>query len=133
LAGYSARAKRHLLETFDAESALARYRPHLEDPAFNIFYNASALMVICATQASGQAFEDCCIAGQTLLLAAHGHGLGTCWIGFARPWVNLPATKAELGIPANHAPVAPIIIGHPKSTPAPTPRREPEIVWCRAD
>lgn len=28
---------------------------------------------------------DCGIAGQNMVLAAHSMGLGTCWVGFARP------------------------------------------------
>jgi nitroreductase len=132
LTRYSAAAKQHLLETIDAASPMAGYRSHLADPAFDIFYGAPALIVVCATQPGGQATEDCCNAAQTLLLAAHARGLGTCWIGFARPWLGLPPTKAELGIPAAYAPVAPIIVGHPRAVPAPTARREPEIIWCKA-
>ena len=30
------------------------------------------------------------------MLAARNEGLGSCWIGFTRPWLDLPSTKAEL-------------------------------------
>jgi nitroreductase len=63
------------------------------------------------------------------MLTAHAIGLGTCWIGFAQSFLNTPDGKNLLGLPAASVPVAPIIIGHPKSTPPPVPRKEPEIRW----
>ena len=126
---YSDRAKGHVLAGMAADSPLARYRDRLDDPHFQIFHHAPALVVICATADESQSREDCCLAGQTLMLAAHGRGLGTCWIGFARSWLNLPEAKAELGIPSHYSPVAPIVIGHSRTVPAPTPRDTPEIIW----
>ncbi len=65
------------------------------------------------------------------MLAAHARGLGTCWIGLSRPWLNEAAVKAELGIPEGWHPVAPIVLGHRTAVPAPTARDKPTIVWCR--
>jgi hypothetical protein len=39
--------------------------------------------------------------------------------------------KAELGIPADWHPVAPIVLGHPRALPPPTPREKARIVWSR--
>jgi nitroreductase len=130
LASTSDLAKRHVLAGMTADSPLARYRERLEDPQFHIFHHAPALVIISATADEGQSREDCCLAGLSLMLAAHARGLGSCWIGFARPWLNLPAAKAELGIPEHFSPVAPIVVGHPKVVPAPTPRDTPRVVWC---
>jgi nitroreductase len=99
LSQYSERAKRHLLETMTPDSPIFHYRDRLSEPAFDIFYGASVLVVIAATSDAAQSAEDCCLAAQNLMLAAHGMGLGTCCICFARPWLNLAETKAELGIP----------------------------------
>lgn len=129
LAEFSKRAKAHLLATIPIDSPLAGYRDTLTDPTFNIFYGASCLIVICARPSVQQSMEDCCLAAQNLLLAAHGQGMGTCWIGFARPWLELAETRAELGIPADCIPVAPIIIGEPASIPAPTERHKPIVIW----
>jgi nitroreductase len=63
------------------------------------------------------------------MLAARAAGLGTCWIGFAQTWLGTPEGKATLNLPANHVPVAPIIVGHPKSVAPPVPRKEPDIRW----
>jgi nitroreductase len=77
------------------------------------------------------AVEDCALAAENLMLAARALGLGTCWIGFAQAWLGTPAGKAALDMPAAYLPVAPIIVGHPKSLPPPVPRKEPEIRWIR--
>ncbi len=103
---------------------------HLEGGgSHGIFHNAPALVIICATDGDPMVVQDCCLAGQTLMLAAHGKGLGTCWIGSADSWLGTPAAHAELGIPEGHIPVAPIIIGYPRTVPLPTPRRYPSVLW----
>ena len=129
LAAISDRAKAYLLQTMATQSALEAYRDHLADPAFDIFYGAPALILVCATSSAPGASEDCALAAQTLMLAAHAAGLGTCWIGLSRPWLNEAEANEELGLPPAYAPVAPIILGYPKGTSAAHPRREPEIIW----
>jgi hypothetical protein len=47
----------------------------------------------------------------------------------ARPWMNLPATKHELGLPEQVEVVVPIVLGHPKSWPEPHGRHPAEIHW----
>lgn len=129
LSDYAARAKAHLLATLAVDSPLAKYRERLAEPAFDVFYRAPALIVVCAKPAGLHATEDCCLAAENFMLAAHALGLGTCWIGFARPWLELSETKRELGIPAPYAPVASLVLGHPRERPEPTPRDPPEIIW----
>ncbi len=106
---------------------------HLDASGHGIFYNAPALVLISATEADPMVAQDCCLAAQTFMLAAHARGLGTCWIGSAEAWLALPAARAELGLPARYVPVAPILLGYPRTTPQPTARRTPEIVWLGED
>lgn len=127
LAVYSAAAKSLMLGQADLHPELAHLREMLASPQFNILYNAPVLVVICATTPDEMALKDCCLAAQTLMLAAHAQGLGSCWIGFAEAWLNSAAGKAELGIPAEYRPVAPIIVGYPKGPVAATERRAPDI------
>jgi nitroreductase len=129
LDAFSERVKAHLIGTMTNGSPLARYRDMMSDPGFHIFYHAQSLVVVCATGPETQTAEDCCLAALGLMLAAHDKGLGTCWIGFARPWLCRPDVKAELMLPRNYEPVAPIIVGHPKHVPEPTPRDRPKIIW----
>jgi nitroreductase len=127
LSRYAERAKRHLIETMSSDSPLSQYRDQLSDPAFDIFYGAPALIVVAATSDATQSAEDCCMAAQNLLLAAGGMGLGSCCIGFARPWLNLPDVKSELGIPDHYVPIVPIVVGYMRSAALRVPRKVAEV------
>ena len=123
-------AKSHLAATLDPNSELYRLRSDRFGMAeFNIFYNAPTLIVICATSAEHFVSYNCCLAAENLMLAGHGRGLGTCWIGFAESWLNQSDGKQMMGIPENYIPIAPIIVGYPRTIPPSTPRRAPAIKW----
>jgi nitroreductase len=87
------------------------------------------LVLVLAKSSAAQAMEDCCLAAQNLMLAARDEGLGTCWIGFARPWLDLTPTKRELGLPDDYRVIAPIVLGHPKAWPKSHGRNPAEIHW----
>jgi nitroreductase len=129
----SSAAKTHLLDSVAPSSPLAKQKDMLADPSFNIFYGASTLIIVCADGSeqgeAGEGAEDCCLAAENLMLAARAKDLGTCWVGFARPWLTTAKAKQELGIPSQWTPVAPIIVGQPRHMPPPPPRRAPKIVW----
>ncbi len=127
LKSFSDRAKPFFAKTFDAHTPI-ELRRMLADPEFNIFYNANTLIVICARQAGMNPAEDCCLAAQNLMLAAHAMGLATCPIGLARPWLNAPEVKEELGLPEKLTPVFPLIAGYAASHPPAVPRNPPDIV-----
>jgi nitroreductase len=130
LARISREAIAHLLKTPPAVLAASpRFQELRRNPDFDIFYHAPVLIVISSAAESPWAVENCALAAENLMLAARGVGLGTCWIGFAQGWLGTPAGKAALNLPATHQPVAPIIVGHPKSAPPPLPRKEPDIRW----
>lgn len=80
-----------------------------------------------ATSDAAQSAEVCCMAAQNLMLAACGMGRGTCCIGFARPWLNLCEAKSELGIPESYIPVAPIVVGYPRSAASRVARKLLEV------
>jgi len=131
LQDYSSRAKAHLLTQFADDPRMERYRDELSSPDFDLFYGASTLIVIYATTEGLIPTEDCCLAGQNLMLAAYSLGLGSCCIGWARPFLSLPETKAELDISEDLTPVLPIVIGFPRGTTPGVARREPHIVCWR--
>jgi len=124
-------AKAHMLATMPVSPHSDHFRSLLGDPAFHIFYHAPVLILISAVAEGPWIVEDCALAAQNLMLAAYGAGLGTCWIGFAQSFLNTEQGKRELGLPAAWVPVAPIIVGHPKATVPPVPRKEPEVRWLR--
>lgn len=104
----------------------------LGDPAFNIFYDAGTLVVVCRTAEGVFADADCWLAAENLMLAATAKGLATCPIGFAVPVLNEPDVKRELGIPDQGAAVAPVILGLAAGQPAPVPRKPPQVLrWMK--
>lgn len=129
LADISRRAKAHMLATTSTGLLSHHFETILNDARFNIFYEAPALIVICSRADNAWAVENCALAAENMMLAARAAGLGTCWIGFAQGWLRSSEGKALLRLPEGWLPVAPIIVGHPKSLPAPVPRKEPEIHW----
>lgn len=124
----SKQAKAHLLS--GGASAMPDYlRAMLDNPDFQIFYHAPALIVISATHGGAWAVEDCALAAQNLMLSACALGLGSCWIGFAQTWLQTPEGMAELDLRAGYLPVAPIIVGRPNTTTAAVPRKPAQIHW----
>lgn len=109
----------------------ARPASHLDllsNPDFNIFYDASTLIVVCGKPTSPFVTADCWLAAENLMLAACALGLATCPIGFAVPALNTPEVKAELHVPPDVTAVAPMIVGRPRGSAPPVPRKDPEIL-----
>lgn len=118
-------AKAHML----AGPLAGRFREHLADPKFHIFYHAPVLVLICAAKQAPWIVEDCAMAAENLMLSAYAAGLGTCWIGFAQSYLNTPEGRAMLGLADGAVAIAPIILGHPKAAAPAVPRNKPEIRW----
>ena len=127
----SREAKTHMRATIPPGPRSEHFASLLADPDFQIFYHAPVLIVISAAARGPWVVEDCALAAENLMLAAYAEGLGSGWIGFAQSYLNTQAGKDLLGLPLACVPVAPIIIGHPKSTPPLVPRKEPVIRWVR--
>lgn len=125
----SHQAKAHMRAVTPAGAPPSHFKSMLDDANFQIFYHAPALVLISAATDGAWIVTDCALAAQNLMLAGYAAGLGSCWIGFAESYLNTPEGKAALGLPASWVPVAPIILGHPKSATAPVPRKAPEIHW----
>jgi nitroreductase len=100
----------------------------LSDPAFNIFYDAGTLIVICGKPMGPFVSADCWLAAENLMLAATALGYATCPIGFAIPALADPEVKAELAIPADVTAYAPIIVGVPSAEVPAQLRQEPEVL-----
>jgi len=104
----------------------------LADPEFDIFYGAGTLIVVCAKEEGFSPVGDCYMAGQNLMLAAHGLGLATCPIGLARDVLRSPEMQERLGVPAGEEPVLPIIVGYPAAATPRVARAAPRInAWLR--
>lgn len=122
-------AKAHLLLNSAAGLVSHHFAEMLGNSAFHIFYHAPALILISAVEEGPWSRIDCALAAENLMLAACGAGLGSCWIGFAQDWLATDEGKAALGLPKSQIPVAPIIVGRPRSAPPAVARKAPEIRW----
>jgi len=122
-------AKDHMVATMAGNPHAERFRARLSDPNFQVFYHAPVLILISAVAQAPWIVEDCALSAENLMLAAYAAGLGTCWIGFAQGFLNTSDGKNILDLPAACVPVAPIIVGHPKTVPPPVPRNAPRVRW----
>jgi len=129
MATISREAKAHMVRTTPVGLMSHHFDEILNDPKFNIFYDAPVLILISTVTEMPWAVEDCALAAQNLMLAARAARLGSCWIGFAQGWLTTAEGKALLKLPASCKPCAPIIVGHPQAAPPPVARKEPEIRW----
>lgn len=125
----NAEAKLHHLAHVTPGPGAEERRARMSDPETHLLHHAPALVLISAAVHDRWSTEDCSLAAQNLMLAAYAEGLGSCWIGMVQDYVNTPEGKALLGLPAEFASVAPIILGYPTAWPSPVARNEPVIGW----
>ncbi len=128
LARLSAAAKDYALQPAKGNAFSIALQKHLEDPEFDIFYHAPALIVI-SVDSANWAIEDAALAAQNLMLAAYAHGLGSCWIGFAQRWLQTESGRRMIDLPRDFMPVAPIIVGYPAAKPPLVPRKPARSRW----
>ena len=98
-----------------------------------IFYDAPLLVLVCAPKGDEYAVLDCGILAQTMFLAAYSHGLGSCFIGFARSLNKDEKVLKELGVPAGYEISAPLIFGYPaEKKEVPERKYEDKVLkWCK--
>ena len=94
-----------------------------------LFHGAPSLMIIGSKPGATTPKEDCMLASQNILLAAHSMGLGSCLIGMAvEAMQNDRKIQHSLGIPENEKIYAIIALGHPNEVyRAPAGRKQPEV------
>jgi nitroreductase len=122
-------SKALLLKDMSASLNSDQFQSQLKDPDFQIFYHAPVLILISANSDGPEIIEDCSLAAENLMLTASASGLGTCWIGLAQKFLNSLDGKRLLGTHPESVSVAPIIIGHPKSSTPAVIRKKPEILF----
>ncbi len=114
-----------VLKSSEVRKALSEFLPYgwfLADAPLGI-------AVIVDPKESSRSVEDGAIASENILLAAHGLGLGACWIGSYG--IPLEGKARELlGVPEGQRLLSVIALGYPDEKPAPTSRKSlNEIVF----
>jgi nitroreductase len=104
-----------------------RYEAALKNEQFNVFYNAPCLLIVAGPTGLYSTRMDCALFAAYFMLAAADRGLGTCWINLGSH-IRDEGLKKEIGLPADHMIVAPIIVGWPKTVPQAPERNEPQIL-----
>ncbi len=81
--------------------------------------------------ASEHPVEDCTLATAYLDLAAHGHGIGSCWAGFlVQAFQHYQPLIDELNLPENHKVYTALMLGYPKFRYRHIPKRDDlKISW----
>jgi nitroreductase len=93
----------------------------------SIFYNAPLLIVISGKKGYNYLEADANLSAQTLFLAAHSLGIGSCYIGLANTLQEDDEARKIIKIPKNHEIVSFLIFGYPDER-IPVPNREPKIL-----
>jgi nitroreductase len=70
--------------------------------------------------------------GKLYHVSAAARGLGTCWVGLGSHIRN-SQLLGEINLSAEQRIIAPIILGYPRSVPAPSERRAPQILRVIAE
>jgi nitroreductase len=125
------RARLWLKENEQWLAANQEVRALLADPDFHMLHHAPVLIVISAPAAGKWGAEGCAVAAQNLMLAATGHGLGSCWIGLAQDWLNTPEGRQAIALPGDERVVAPLVVGYANEKPQALSRHRPNITWIR--
>lgn len=92
-----------------------------------VFYSAPLLILVSAEKNDQWSRINCGILAQTLFLAAHSLGLGSCYIGFANALNSDAAVLADLSLPKDHDIIGALIFGYP-SEKKDAPVREPRVI-----
>jgi nitroreductase len=86
---------------------------------------AACVVVLCAD--TEQYLEDGCNASQNMLVAAHAHGLGACWVaGDKKPYAD--RIRRMVGAPERYKLISLLAIGHSAEKPEVEKRLLPEVL-----
>ncbi|QXE91159.1 nitroreductase family protein [Geomonas subterranea] len=105
-----------------------------DNPGKKALVSAPCIIVVCADPGESGVengieyyVADTALAFDHLCLAAHGLGLGTCWMG----WFDEGEIKRALDIPEGIRVVGITPLGYPDQSPNPRPRKElAQIAFC---
>lgn len=93
----------------------------------NLFFGAPCVIIICGETQWPWSCYDCSLAAGNIILASHEIGLGSCWVGYAEPYLNSQEGKERLNIPESYQAICALAVGFPQSIPDPPKRKAPKL------
>jgi Nitroreductase len=120
-------SKKYLLNNLEKYPYLNQYENWLKSPEYSIFNHANTILLVYGNTESHWYVYDCSLASGNIMLAAHGMGIGTCWIGFAEHTLNTKEFKEKYGVPEKYELVCPMSMGYMKTKLTPPKRNKPII------
>lgn len=129
IAEYDERAKKDFIAMHKDTKIpeLSGYLRNMSKPEMHLFYGAPVLILI-FTSSEGIGEQDCALAAENMMLAAHSFGIGSCWIGLAIGLGNDAEFLKEVGVPEGHKLVAPLIFGYPAKIGLKAPARNADVI-----
>ena len=98
-----------------AKSDEKRLQERGNNPNYNCYYHAPALIIVSNEPTQWWAGMDCAVAIENIFLAAHSLGIGSCWInqlGTTCDDKEVRAFLSSLGVPENHKVYACAALGY---------------------
>lgn len=98
---------------------------------FMLFHGAPmVILLLIDKRCVGKPLVDIGACGENMILAAHSHGLGSCWVGFVEPFKRTPKWRRRLDIERPYDLCEGIALGYPVGNPdGMVPRQIHEIKW----
>ncbi|MGI6498733.1 MAG: nitroreductase family protein [Oscillospiraceae bacterium] len=120
--------KSYLLAHLNEYPHFVPYETALKNDNYHVLNHATTLILTYGNSDSHWYVYDCSLATGNIMLAAHGMGIGTCWIGYCETYCNTPEFKAKYNVPESFQLVSTLSCGY-EGEPLAPPKRKPPVVF----
>jgi nitroreductase len=107
------------------------FRAMLESKDYSIYYHAPTVIMVIGKTDSQFREIDCSLCAENMMLAAHSHGIGSCWVGSTAVAYDNKELMAGFHIPEGYSPVGTIVFGYPAEVPEAHDKKDPQVTWVR--
>ena len=107
------------------------FRAMLESKDYSIYYHAPTVIMVIGKTGSRFREIDCSLCAENMMLAAHSHGIGSCWVGSTEVAYDNKELMAGFRIPEGYSPVGTIVFGYPAEVPEAHDKKDPLVTWVR--
>ena len=101
------------------------------EPDFQLFYHASAVVLVTAVQDASWRDIDCGALTQNMALAARSLGLGSVFIGLLKPWYEAPVSaplREKMGLGEEQAFCIALALGYPDGDFPPAVPKNKDVI-----